>query len=321
MSTYIFSLSQEHPDIPAAEAQAVLNAENIDYNVEEQDDTLLLVDADSITADNVDRLAMTFEVGELLHSFEPDQYQKLAAKDISTDGTFAVRKEYLDDTDAPDELEQNVGRIIDKNSDGHVNLDSPDTLFRIYLYDGTAYLTRVVADIDRSSYEQRQNQFRPFSSPVSVHPRLARALVNLTEVPRDGTVIDPFSGTGGILIEAALIGCDAYGLDVQDEMVDGSKKNMDAFDVTADIRNGNVADVTDVFDDVLPVDAVVTDLPYGKASKVKDDPTDTFLQTIDTMTTDDGKTVFMTDNDDIDGHDPDFEIYVHRSLNRYVYIV
>ncbi len=319
MATYLFLLSQEHPEIPAAEARAVLNAENIDYRVKEQEDSMLFVESDDIKAEAVDRLAMTFEVAEVLHRFKPDQYQKLAAKPLSVDGSFAVRKEYLDDTEAPDELERNVGRIIDKNTDGHVNLNAPDTLFRVYLYDDTAYLSRIVADIDRSSYEQRKNQFRPFSSPVSLHPRLAHALVNLSEVPCDGTLLDPFCGTGGILLEAALIGCDVHGLDIQDEMVNGSRKNLEAFNVEGDIRKGNVEDVNDIFDDALPVDAVVTDLPYGKASKIKDDPTDTFLELIDDLA--DEKTVFMTDKDDLDGYEPAFEIYVHRSLNRYVYIV
>ncbi len=321
MTTYIFLLSEEHPELPSAEAKAVLDAEDIDHDVEKQKDRMLFVDADAISEEDVDRLAMTFEAGELLHTFQPDQYQKLAAKQISTNDTFAVRKQYLDDTEAPDELEQNVGRIIDKHSDGHVDLDSPDTMFRIYLYDATAYLCRITADIDRSAFEQRQNQFRPFSSPVTVHPRLARTLLNLSGVPRDGTVLDPFCGTGGILIEAALIGCDVYGLDIQNEMVDGTQKNLDAFDRNGDIRHGSIADIQNIFGDTLPVDAVVTDLPYGKASKVTDDPTDTFLDVLDDLTTDDGTTVFMTDRDDIDGYDPEFEIYVHRSLNRYVYIV
>ncbi len=317
---YIFLLSQEHPELPRAEAEAVLNAEGIEYGIQDEQDGLLLVDMDGITADSMARLAMTFEISRMIYTFEPDSYQKIAAKQpVSTDKSFAVRKMYIDDTEAPDELERNVGRIIDKASDGNVDLDNPDTIYRIYLHDGMAYLCEIVADIDRSQYEPRQNQYRPFSSPVSIHPRLARTIVNLSEVPRDGTVLDPFCGTGGILLEAGLVGCDVYGLDVQAEMVDGSIENLDAFNVDGDIRQGTFDDIQDVFDDVLPVDAVVTDLPYGKASKVEGDPTDAFLQTAQELT--DGTVVFMTDTDELDGHEPVFEIYVHRSLSRYVYIM
>lgn len=319
MTTYIFSLSQEHPEIPAVEVEAVLNAENVDFEVQEQKDSLLFVEADDIRADAVDRLAMSFEVAELLHTFKADQYQKLATKDITTDKPFAVRKQYIDDTEAPDELESNVGRIINKDSKGHVNLNDPHVTFRLYLYDGDAYLCRIVTDIDRSAFEQRQNQFRPFSSPVSLHPRLARALVNLSEAPRDGCVLDPFCGTGGILLEASLIGCDAYGLDIQKEMVNGTTENLAAFHVDGEVRHGNFEDIATVFEDELPFDAVVTDLPYGKASKLEGDPTDTFLEKATELS--DGKAVFMTNRDSVGDLEPAFEIYVHRSMSRYVYIL
>jgi tRNA (guanine10-N2)-dimethyltransferase len=317
---YTVLLSQEHPALPEAEARAVLNAERITHAITERQDNLLFVDADRIQEAQVERLAMTYEVGKGLYAFEPDSYQKLAAKrSVSTDDPFAVRTVQIDDTAAPAELERNVGRIIDKESSGHVDLDNPETSYRIYLADGMAYLCELVADIDRSQYEQRQNQYRPYSSPVSIHPRLARAIVNLSEAPLDGTVLDPFCGTGGILLEAALTGCDVYGMDIQQEMVDGSQDNLDAFNVSGDIRQGAFDDIQDVFDDVLPVDAIVTDLPYGKASTVEGNPTETFLDTADDLT--DGRVVFMTNTDDLDGLEPAFEIYVHRSLSRYVYIM
>lgn len=338
MMDCIFLLSQEHEDMPRAEAEAVLNAENIQYEVyrtnlgdrcsstnpeescDDEQEQLLFLETEELEKAQVERLAMTFEVCELLHEFGPDNYQKLAAtQPVSTDKPFAVRKMYIDDTEAPDELESNVGRIIDKASDGHVELDGPEVVFRIYLYNDTAYLCRVIADIDRSQYEPRKNQYRPYSSPVSMHPRLARTLVNLSEVPRDGTLLDPFCGTGGLLLEAGLIGVDVYGLDIQEEMVEGSRENLESFRVDGDVRQGTFEDIEDIFKDELPFDAVVTDLPYGKASKVEGDPTEAFLETAPDLT--DGKVVFMTDTEELDSLEPEFEIYVHRSLSRYVYII
>lgn len=327
---YVLLLSQEHPALPRAEAEAVLTAENVSFTVTDEESSLIFLDVDTenegdgvgasgITTDMVNRLAMSFEVGELLYTFEPDSYQKLAARPPSTDQSFAVRKLPVDDTTAPDELEENVGRIIDKASEGHVDLDSPNVLYRIYLSDDTAYLCRTVTEIDRSQYEQRKNQYRPYSSPVSMHPRLARALVNLSQVPRDGALLDPFCGTGGTLIEAGLIGCDVYGLDLQEEMVNGAQENLASFNLNGDIRQGSFDDITTVFEDEIPFDAVVTDLPYGKASKVQGDPTASFVETAPELT--DGTTVFMTDKASVNGLEPRFELYVHRSMSRYVYVL
>ncbi|MDY6768561.1 MAG: hypothetical protein SVW02_00425, partial [Candidatus Nanohaloarchaea archaeon] len=151
------------------------------------------------------RVAMTFEMGEVLHRFDPENYQKLAAKGVEAEERFAVRTVRVDDTDAPRELEENVGRIIDNSSEAGVDLEQPQEAFRVYLVDGEAVLCRVQAEVDRGQFEARQNQFRPFSAPVTIHPRLARALVNLSQVERGGSVLDPFCGTGGILLEAGLI--------------------------------------------------------------------------------------------------------------------
>lgn len=315
--TYIFSLSKEHPDLPRAEVEHVLTAEGIDHTVEDHRDSLLFVDADDLTG--LDRLAMTFEVAELLYDCAPDSYQKLATRNppISTDNRFAVRKQQIDDTAAPAELEQNIGRIIDKESSGHVDLDNPEDVFRVYLYDDTAYTTKIVHDVDRSQYEARQNQYRPFSSPVSMHPRLARALVNLSEVPRDGTVLDPFCGTGGILLEAGLIGCDIIGADIQQEMVNGTRKNLASFDLDAELHQCAFEDIEDSVD-IDSVDVIVSDLPYGKASKVEGDPTEQFIEQAPTLA---DRVVFMTDRDQVKDLEPAYEVFVHRSLSRYIYIL
>ncbi|MDY6762083.1 MAG: TRM11 family methyltransferase [Candidatus Nanohaloarchaea archaeon] len=313
---YTVLRSQEHPELPRAELEAALQADGIAYSsVEEETDGLLFLEGEAVE-EVADRLAMTFEVAELLHSFEPAAYQKLAAKDVAAEQPFAVRTVHVDDTAAPDELEENVGRIIDNNSDAAVELDTPQEVFRVYLVDGEAHLCRLLEEVDRGQYEARQNQYRPFSAPVTLHPRLARTLVNLAQVERGGAVLDPFCGTGGILIEAGLLGCDVYGSDVQTEMVDGAQENVETYGVGADIQEAAFSDVDAVFD--AEFDAVITDLPYGKASVTEDDPAEAFVDTAPELA---DTAVFVSDQAEIDGLEPEFELYVHRSMTRYVYVM
>ncbi|MDY6776994.1 MAG: methyltransferase domain-containing protein [Candidatus Nanohaloarchaea archaeon] len=313
---YAVLLSEEHPEIPRAELEAVLEAEGIDFEVERQEGSLVLLEAGSMEG-VAERLAMAFEISEVLHTFEPENYQKLAAKKVEAREPFAVRKVDVDGTEAPDEMEENVGRIIDKNSEVGVELETPGEVFRVYLAGGEAYLCRLESEVDRSGFESRQNQYRPYSSPVTIHPRLARALTNLSKVERGGTVLDPFCGTGGILLEAGLIGCKVYGGDVQGEMVEGARENLEAYGVEADVRQAEFSEVEDVFGDE-EFDAVVSDLPYGKASKVEGDPAEEFVERAPELA---DRAVFMSDREDIDGLKPDFEIYVHRSMTRYVYVM
>ncbi len=43
-------------------------------------------------------------------------------------------------------------------------------------------------------------------------PKLARCMVNLTGVKENDLVLDPFCGTGGILIEAGIMGARVIGV-------------------------------------------------------------------------------------------------------------
>src|SRR5207245_1715269 len=72
---------------------------------------------------------------------------------------------------------------------------------------------RVLHRVDRSRLEATKVANRPFSLPISLHPKFARALVNLARVPMAGTVLDPFCGTGGVLLEAAELGLRGVGID------------------------------------------------------------------------------------------------------------
>ncbi|MCK4365573.1 MAG: DNA modification methylase, partial [Thermoplasmatales archaeon] len=88
--------------------------------------------------------------------------------------------------------------------DRDVILENPDNEIRGLITDSKVYVGLKTAEINRSQFEERKIQHRPFFSPISLHPKLARALVNLSSIKKDETLLDPFCGTGGILLEAGL---------------------------------------------------------------------------------------------------------------------
>ena len=154
--------------------------------------------------------------------------------------------------------------------------DRPDEDLRLYVYGGGSYLGRVVEDIDRGLFEKRSNEKRPFSSPVSLDPVLARVLVNLSGVEAGEHLLDPFCGTGGILIEAGLCGVGVYGFDVKEEMVEGARENLEEYGVIVhDIRQRDALELDDSY--LSDIDAVVTDLPYGRSSVQKYELLEEFL--------------------------------------------
>ena len=90
---------------------------------------------------------------------------------------------------------------------------------------------RVIGVQDIEAYKRR-DQARPARDAKvgMLPPKLAQILINLCGPLEPGsTILDPFCGTGVVLQEALLMGYRAYGTDINERMVEYSKKNLDYF--------------------------------------------------------------------------------------------
>jgi tRNA (guanine10-N2)-dimethyltransferase len=90
-------------------------------------------------------------------------------------------------------------------------------------------------------------------------------MVNLSGVPAGATVLDPFCGTGGILIEAGEMGLRVVGSDADWRMVEGCQKNLEHYGVKGEVFQADIGAVAPLLGE-RAVDSIVTDLPYGRAS-------------------------------------------------------
>lgn len=151
---------------------------------------------------------------------------------------------------------------------GHsIDLDTPVFVVFAWFHAGRVVVGKLEGNMEHD-FEHRTVQKRAHFSPVSLHPRLALALVHLTRCGSGQRIHDPFCGTGGLVLEAALDGFDASGSDLDAWMVAGTLGTLadegpEPLDAPA-----FVADVADVPNLLGPgsVDGIVTDLPYGGAS-------------------------------------------------------
>ena len=164
-----------------------------------------------------------------------------------------------------------VGGILSR-MDASIDLENPESTFGILL-DGLAQTVTfgwlkhgLKGD---SSVERRATQ-RPFFKPVSLEPRLARLAVNLACGPLSaGACVDPMTGTGGFTIEAILSGRSAVGIDLDQEMIQGAKKNLEwAGSQSNPFVQGDATNIKDALPDtgVIPFAGVVLDPPYGRNS-------------------------------------------------------
>ncbi len=179
------------------------------------------------------------------------------------------------------------------------------------------YIAQTVMVQDIAAYAKR-DQARPFrdSKVGMLPPKLAQIIINLASPKLDEstlksiceidaksreiiklnqTILDPFCGSGVILQEAALMGYDVIGSDINPRMVEYSKNNLkwlaEQYDINLESANVIVADAKTAswpeFDFIasetnlgVPLKQVPSDSELNKNIKTVDELVVSFLQNI-----------------------------------------
>ncbi len=164
---------------------------------------------------------------------------------------------------------------------GRVDLEHPER--RVYATredDGRWRVAEEISAVDRQAFARRRMPMLPFRRPVSLPPKLGRVAVNLAAVRPGDRVVDPFVGTGALLLEAALIGAHVSGVDRDPEMVKGAVRNFTHLALEFDrLTVGDAAEATGRADGAA-FDAVVTDPPYGRSSGSGGEPPTELVQRV-----------------------------------------
>jgi len=244
--------------------------------------------------DRVRTLAYTHRACELVGTGEPtveSARQLLDAATVDRAGTVAVRAVDVRATTGIDtqRAERTLGGVLTDRGFA-VDLDDPDHTLYAYFADpggddagggGEACCALGWRAVDsRRDFGDRRPTDRPFFQPGSMAPLEARALVNIAGARPDTTVVDPMCGTGGLLLEAGLVGARAVGGDAQPTMVRGSRENLRAVlegpshPGAGDYPDPGAWDLFRADAARLPLsdgaaDAVVFDAPYGRQSHIE----------------------------------------------------
>ena len=274
MANLFFLVSGEFETLSFAELKAILEAEGYKYKVTEKLDQTVRIQADPECVKQVLRRSAYTRIcsQELFTCDANDQAVEEAANgtdfsSVLAEGeTFEVRirriREYAE-KDATMDYERKLGKLILQNaSHAKVNLKHADKTFFGVLTNGKLVFGVKLAEIVPKPFVERRARKKPFFHPSAMNAKLARCMVNLAHAKTGTYVLDPFSGTGSTLIEAALIGCKAVGIDVQRRMANGTLRNVRHFDLAPE--GIIIADARKL--PLSHVDCVVTDPPYGRSS-------------------------------------------------------
>jgi tRNA (guanine10-N2)-dimethyltransferase len=270
MKNLLLIQSQEHDKLPLAELNAVMETENIIADVEEITPGLVLLKNINDETFNhsykrlTDRLAYTHEVHQLLKTTNTENLNETINNIDWSEyikKNFVVRvKRFHSDIDTV-KTERTIGGIIlDSTPNIKVKLENSDSFIRIVSYENTIFICYQKFKLNKKHFEEIKPHKRPFFYPGSMSPKLARCMVNLSRIKEGELLLDPFCGTGGILIEAGLIGAKLVGSDINWKMKNGSAVNLDFCGIEdyktykIDFRKLKMLE---------PANAVVTDPPYG----------------------------------------------------------
>ena len=325
------------------------------------------------TARGVDRrrvrgLAYTRRASDLVGYAAPtvaDVCSLLDAATIEREGTVAVRARDVRGSTGIDtrRVERDLGAVLTDRG-FTVDLDCPDHELRALFAaprtadrlteenaidggrnertrdetEGVCALGWLVVEGTRN-FGERAPTKRPFFQPGSMDPLLARWLANVAGAGPGTTIVDPMCGTGGILVEAGLVGARVIALDAQAKMVTGTRTNLARYlggngietDRSSEHDGGFAVlrgDATRIpFRDGV-ADGICFDVPYGRQSKVAGDLDDLVAGALAEARRLASRTVVVGDRPWTAAArdagwvvESTFERRVHRSLTRHVAVL
>ncbi len=260
----LFDLSQENLDIAIYEVISLLEIKKYTLN-----NHFLSATVSPKNIKDIQRLAYTHAAYQILFSATKNTlYQKTKKFPWQKyyQQNFAVRRHGFNDE------RELADFIYHKLKKPKVNLQHPTTSFDFFKIDAKkcTYVAAKKLWINNKDFLQRKAHLKPALHPTSLHPKLARAALNM--VISKGTVLDPFCGTGGILVEARFLGLKVIGADISQAMLDAARENVNYYGLSK-IKLIK-ADATML---TMKVNAIVTDLPYGKNTGKINDINDLYI--------------------------------------------
>jgi tRNA (guanine10-N2)-dimethyltransferase len=272
MYKVFFRLSGKYSNLSLAELKAILESLEYKYKIIEIDSCVALIELDKFFLEKViERAAYTkaayllLSIGENYNELIKNINEEIIEKFIPKNVKFEVRVKRIFGAKIDTlEKEKMLGEIlIKKFKEARVDLTNPTHKIHCLVTPFKLYLGLLLSEKRKKWIHNRKPINRPFNLPSSLQPELARCMVNLIREKPGKIILDPFAGTGSILIEAELMGYNAIGLELKRWICDGALKNLKYFlnnyegIINADARYPPLR---------KSIDAIVTDPPYGRSA-------------------------------------------------------
>lgn len=338
---YGFWLSMDFPEISVTETLTLLSAYGGRVNFYYRKGRLLIVDVDlpiNVVKHIIYRSA-TIKEGFRIYDHGVDVSFKDVVtpeliEDVKDTRSLAIKVlmdrpslyEGWDNTD----VAKLVAEYVLREYRGSVDLNNPERRFVFIFVGDNVFSALELVGKHSKGFRKRMPGKRPVFSPFSLHPKLARTMVNLSGAVEGDIILDPFCGVGGISIESSMMGIGNICVEIIYRWASGCRENV--IWVDPQYRFSDVICGDSLKTLVKNVRYVVTDPPYGRITSIGGYEHSRslinhfleYLSSLDRLM----RAVFMVPSDfklEFDKYDlreiNRFEIPVHSGLTRVLRIV
>ena len=234
---YIFVLGRDG-ELSKLEIESVLELKNIEFKILDGNDSALVIETAKLDPKIINELGGVIKIAQVFSSTtRMDQVEQNLEKAELYTGTKNKLEYYIDAMNTgllsfvEDYLKDYFKTIrvkaMYKSNNEPTKLVNKNILkegLNLVIFKG--FIGKAIAITNPKEFKTRDLARPEVDHMKVISIRLAKILVNIAKVKKEGTLLDPFCGSGTILQEALLKGINAVGVDKDQESVRQAEKNI-----------------------------------------------------------------------------------------------
>lgn len=240
---YFFVLGR-NPTLSYAELISYLKSHGIAYEVRSFQQNFLLISVGEGIKFNIQDFGGILRIGQANKVKSPKELDKMINDYFMMENKFNYSLISNSDGETIAEIEEklkekfkrekikaqvrhnNGGRI--KMQEGEdFELSKSDVEFFLYEDGKEMYFGMIDQKYSYKEIKERDMQKPVRREELAISPRLAKILINLSQVREGELLVDPFCGIGVIVQEAVLRGINCFGVDKNKYAIEDARKNME----------------------------------------------------------------------------------------------
>ncbi len=242
---YLFVLGR-NIELSVEEIKSFFEKEGINFKIISKFSNGILIETERILRGIIDKLGGVISIGEVLST---GSFEKIS-ESLDNKPLYNVRGNKLNyvvfnfngkefDRVAfylKNRFRREGLKATEKKPTGRISLQNGEEVSKVSssLIDEQYFVFednfgRIIEETDYEKIEKRDMGKPVRRSELSISPRLAKILINLSQVKQGEILLDPFCGVGTILQEALLQNINAIGVDKNKKAIDCAELNLKWF--------------------------------------------------------------------------------------------